>query len=62
MTKMSDASKQKPGPKRKLSDSVRKGNRRELNAKNNTKNNIFRRIFSQQLLMAEIWYLVTSFI
>ena len=32
---MSDASKQNSGPKRKLSDSVRKRNRRELNAKNN---------------------------
>ena len=44
LKKMSDASKQKPGPKRKLSDSVRKRNRRELNAKNNTKTNIFRRV------------------
>jgi replication initiation and membrane attachment protein DnaB len=35
MKKMSDASKQKPGPKRKLSDSARKRNKREANAKLN---------------------------
>jgi len=37
MKKMSDASKQKSGPKRKLSDSARKRNRREVNAKQNKK-------------------------
>ena len=35
MKKMSDASKQKPGPKRKHSDSARKRNKREANAKLN---------------------------
>jgi hypothetical protein len=37
LKKMSDASKQKPGPKRKLSDSARKRNKREANAKLNKK-------------------------
>ena len=40
MKKMSDTKKLKPGPKRKLSDSARKGNKKAANAKLN-KNRIY---------------------
>jgi hypothetical protein len=40
MKKMSDTKKLKPGPKRKLSDSARKGNKKTANDKLN-KNRIY---------------------
>jgi hypothetical protein len=40
MKKMSEAKKLKPGPKRKLSDSARKSNKKATNAKLN-KNRIY---------------------